>query len=205
MRIEYLRCFADFYCVSTDYLLGLTETRSTNTTVQAITNATGLSEDVVSWFMEFKEIAEYIPSFTADCSTIMTEHAFRSLLLHLRDYLKAITAETKYNEICNTYGFESGYADEYNKSQKLAKLEIDRIAETLDPDVASYLRAINEFADQFDQKATLVRTLFGRDWITPSELCAHRANRELTFLIEALQEKVQNSHSGNEAKENGND
>lgn len=44
MRIEYLYCLADFYGVSTDYLLGISNSRSRNTEIRTISNATGLSD-----------------------------------------------------------------------------------------------------------------------------------------------------------------
>jgi len=47
MRVEYLRCFADFYGVSTDYLLGLSDIRSCNETLQDIHSKTGLSQSAI--------------------------------------------------------------------------------------------------------------------------------------------------------------
>ena len=47
MRVEYLRYFADFYNVSTDYLLGLTDTQSTNEDVQQVCRITGLNEKYI--------------------------------------------------------------------------------------------------------------------------------------------------------------
>lgn len=44
MRAEYLRCLADFYGVSSDYLLGITDTKSAEPTMQAAVIFTGLSE-----------------------------------------------------------------------------------------------------------------------------------------------------------------
>lgn len=44
MSADKLRGFALLYGVSTDYLLGLTTTRSTDTTVRAVCDATGLSQ-----------------------------------------------------------------------------------------------------------------------------------------------------------------
>lgn len=46
--LENLCKIADFYGVSTDYLLGRTETRSPNATIQAVCDYTGLSERAVS-------------------------------------------------------------------------------------------------------------------------------------------------------------
>lgn len=63
MRIEYLRCLADFYCVSTDYLLGLSEIRTRNETIQAIHNQTGLSQKAIVRLKHDKEVwgNPYIP------------------------------------------------------------------------------------------------------------------------------------------------
>lgn len=48
MNVKYLRCFADFYGVSTDYLLGRTETSNPDPKIQEICEYTGLSEHAVS-------------------------------------------------------------------------------------------------------------------------------------------------------------
>lgn len=54
MRVEYLRCFADFYGVSADYLLGITEVMTPDITVQEITQKTGLSEAAIAHIEEIK-------------------------------------------------------------------------------------------------------------------------------------------------------
>lgn len=45
MRVEYLRCLADFYNVSADYILGISEIKSSDRGIQAIIKNTGLSEE----------------------------------------------------------------------------------------------------------------------------------------------------------------
>lgn len=47
MNIKYLFTFADFFEVSTDYLLGRTPIKTADTTIQAIGYETGLSEEAV--------------------------------------------------------------------------------------------------------------------------------------------------------------
>ena len=51
MRVEYLRCLADFYGVSSDFILGISDVKSAEKGVQAIVKNTGLSEKsaVVLW------------------------------------------------------------------------------------------------------------------------------------------------------------
>lgn len=48
MRVEYLRCLADFYGVSSDYLLGISDTKSSATSFQEMVDSTGLSEHTIT-------------------------------------------------------------------------------------------------------------------------------------------------------------
>lgn len=45
MRVEYLRCLADFYGVSADYILGLAEEQTPNLSARAVCQYTGLSAE----------------------------------------------------------------------------------------------------------------------------------------------------------------
>lgn len=45
MRAEYLRCLADFYGVSTDYILGITPSRSSAPEIRTAIECTGLTEE----------------------------------------------------------------------------------------------------------------------------------------------------------------
>lgn len=58
MKVEYLRCFADFYGVSSDYLLGLTNTRSPNPKVDEIRKYTGLTEKAVEILSFYNDVEE---------------------------------------------------------------------------------------------------------------------------------------------------
>lgn len=53
MRVEYLYCLADFYGVSLDYLLGKTDVRIPDCTVQSMCKYTGLSEYAVETLRYF--------------------------------------------------------------------------------------------------------------------------------------------------------
>ena len=59
MRVEYLRCLADFYGVSCDYLLGADVPRSPDTTVQEIIKFTGLSEDNVISLYTWAHLSDF--------------------------------------------------------------------------------------------------------------------------------------------------
>lgn len=72
MRIEYLRYFSDFYRVSSDYILGPSDVPATDTTIQAICNRTGLSDDFVSWLSSHKDYAPQIEKL----SRLMIDNGF---------------------------------------------------------------------------------------------------------------------------------
>ncbi len=54
MRVEYLRCLAEFYGVSTDYLLGLAEEQTPDQTIQAVCRYTGLTEFSAEYLHAYK-------------------------------------------------------------------------------------------------------------------------------------------------------
>lgn len=58
MRVEYLYYLADFYGVSTDYLLGKTEIPTQNYTARKISEITGISIEVVEFFISQKAYYE---------------------------------------------------------------------------------------------------------------------------------------------------
>lgn len=53
MNVEYVRYFADFYGVSADYLIGLSDIASADTSIQAICKSSSIPEWIVKNFMTF--------------------------------------------------------------------------------------------------------------------------------------------------------
>lgn len=58
MRIEFLYNLADFYEVSTDYILGKTNIKNPNVTIKEISEKTGLSESTIESLVKLVEISE---------------------------------------------------------------------------------------------------------------------------------------------------
>lgn len=54
MRVEYLRFLADFYGVSTDYILGISDVKPSDVTAQSVIDYTGLSDDTVETLHDMK-------------------------------------------------------------------------------------------------------------------------------------------------------
>ncbi len=92
MSVKYLRCLADFYGVSTDYLLGLVDTPSPDQNVQAMCQYTGLSHSSVKTLhfqhlMDSTQIAKTIDFLLDDICERPSEHHFRSILYLLNFFL----------------------------------------------------------------------------------------------------------------------
>lgn len=69
---ENIKKLAEHFNVSSDYLLGLTDVPTTDTTIQAICNRTGLSDDFVSYLETHKDYAPQIERL----SKMMIENGF---------------------------------------------------------------------------------------------------------------------------------
>ena len=69
---ENIKKLAEYFGVSSDYLLGLSDVPTTDTTIQAICNHTGLSDVFVSWLSSHKDYAPQIEKL----SRLMIENGF---------------------------------------------------------------------------------------------------------------------------------
>lgn len=58
MRIEYLRCLADFYGVSTDYLLGISDVKSPNQDIVTAVKMTGLTQESIQSLSFFHQLGD---------------------------------------------------------------------------------------------------------------------------------------------------
>lgn len=95
MNVKYLRCLADFYGVSTDYLLGRSEVQSPDVTIQGVVDYTGLSENAVGKLHSLAEddILSIFPGANAHrleaLNTLLTTDSGRWILLYIYNYLLA--------------------------------------------------------------------------------------------------------------------
>lgn len=120
--IDHLINFAEYFQVSTDYLLGLTESSTTDTNVKMVCDYTGLSEEAVETIVMDKEIGfeqtlfilnwlisnGYIPSL---CSYLWgVEDSSRRYLKQLNNYKEF---ENMYVNNCEKINPEK--QDEYNQ------------------------------------------------------------------------------------------
>lgn len=71
-KADNIKKMSEFFGVSSDYLLGLTDGPTDDTTIQAICDETGLSDGFVSWLALHKDCAPKIEKL----SKLMIENGF---------------------------------------------------------------------------------------------------------------------------------
>ncbi|GEM_PF-1181986 len=80
--------------VSTDYLLGVTDIKSTDVDIQKACGITGLSEDAIYILQDSFNTVDAL-------NVVLCERPFRDLLLCLYSYRESVIAESIYNRIRN--------------------------------------------------------------------------------------------------------
>ena len=71
VTLEYVVKYAEYFKVSTDYLLGLTDTKSTDPEIQAVCDYTGLSEDAVRCLHQY--LTHETAAFDHVCFNILND------------------------------------------------------------------------------------------------------------------------------------
>lgn len=137
---------AEFYNVSIDYLLGVTETQSRNTTVQAICEATGLSEIAVSKFCDkttYEELPEELKKKAE--STGFPKETWENLLLGVwKSNQKLVNIQNKLFEAKGYWSF----LEELDKY-----LEVEKRHKELKEKVSNLVPK-NQTTEDFVKKAT---------------------------------------------------
>lgn len=82
MRVEYLRCLADFYGVSSDWVIGLSDVRTKDIDIQTAVNTTGLSDDAVIMLsdMNSKHFNSYGKFFLTELNLLLLREDFRDIV-----------------------------------------------------------------------------------------------------------------------------
>lgn len=100
MRVEYLACLADIYGVSMDYLAGKAEHRTTDPSLQAAADYTGLTENALE-ALRFDVVHQDVDRhrYLAFLSSLLEDASFRQLLLELYRFTTANEGKLLYEEM----------------------------------------------------------------------------------------------------------
>lgn len=84
---DIIRKLCEYYHVSSDYLLGLSDIKKADSTIQGIASMTGLSENVINKLCYYNE---RITSYTESLNIILRSPNFESALHHIPKYIQAV-------------------------------------------------------------------------------------------------------------------
>ena len=93
---ETLVKIADYFNVSTDFLLGRTQDKSRS---PSAIDELGISESVAEWFQSVGQKAKEDHTFTNDINHVLEKQGFRSLVYQLREYEESLKARRIYKHL----------------------------------------------------------------------------------------------------------
>lgn len=197
MRVEYLRCLADFYGVSADYILG--QINDPCRAPSAIDDL-GLSEKAVRWLADLKTAPNQ--DLAAGVNRILGNATFHLLVYEIYYYSAAAKAESIYNKT------HSQYFDIYPEGQYLDVPTGEEIRRNFDRKiqeiaksgvysrtVSDALRAQGQLWGEKTPGAELSGYLHGVEGFNVSDVSVYRVNKYLAQLLENIAKAEERSIS----------
>lgn len=178
MKVEYLRILADYYGVSTDWLLGLSNVKSPKGKIRQTCEYTGLSQKNVEYFHAwatpgFKGGAEFL----AFINPLLETPDFQDLINHIYDYYISILAENVFQILQNNYA--TAEREEFRRA-------IDGILGK--PNLSPRFRdKLLECAEHY------IEVMGNANSLRVTELYSYRASQALTILLQGLQKRLSKS------------
>lgn len=195
MRVEYLRCLADFYGVSADYILG--QINDPCRAPSAIDDL-GLSEKAVRWLADLKTSTNQ--DLATGVNRILENVTFQLLVYEIYYYAAATKAEAIYN---NTY---SQYFDIFPEGKYLDAASGEEIRRNFDSKiqeiaksgvysgtVSDALWVQGQLWCENTPGSELSGYLHGMEGFNVSDVSAYRVNKYLANLLEIIAEDEEHS------------
>lgn len=135
---------ADYFDVSTDYLLGRTADRLRK---PSAIDELGISESVAQWFKKLKAESTHHYNLSAGVNDILSDSNFQLIVRILRDYVESVKAEIVYHQICHTL------SNNGSDFRQRVTAEVYKVAEN------------NIYGD------TMSKCLIGEDYVTNIDVC----------------------------------
>lgn len=195
MRIEYLRCLADFYGVSADYILG--QINDPCRAPSAIDDL-GLSEKTVQWLVDLK--AAVNQDLAAGVVRIMEYESFHLLVYEIYSYAAATKAEAIYNKTFDQFFdlfMEEGICDAATGKEirRAFEQKIQEIAKSgvFSNTVSDALLAQSQLWGEKTPNSELSDYLHGVDGLNVSDVSSFRVNKHLLDLLKRISDNEANN------------
>lgn len=174
MKVEYLRILADYYNVSTDWLLGLTNIEVPDGNARQACNYTGLSPQNIEYFHSWTapDLREG-KAFLLFFNSLLENQDFQVLVDHIYDFYCSIMAGRVFQMLLKKYA---------NAKRKIFMRAIDDILNR--PDLAP--RFHNKLLEHSEH---YIDAMSNADSLQMPELYSYRASQDLTVLLRELENR----------------
>lgn len=184
LSLALLERYADFFNVSTDYLLGRTDIKSTNTTVQDFCEYIGCNEAVVDVFkyeynryIEDFEDEEYQKEYNSIINKILSSEELWKLI---------VTISSLYEDSKDHFDYYLNFSSvDIIKIRKALNVDADRLLLNLLPNIRARLLA-EEADENLKQYYNGIDEIDDNDLDIRCDLSRYRASRELEYLLNAF-------------------
>lgn len=172
MKVEYLRILADYYGVSTDWLLGLTNIEVPDGNARQACSYTGLSPRNIEYFHNWTAPGLHEgKAFLLFFNSLLENQDFQILVDHIYDFYCSIMAGRVFQMLLKKYA---------NAKRKIFMRAIDDILNR--PDLAP--RFHNKLLEHSEH---YIDAMSNADSLQMPELYAYRASQDLTVLLRELE------------------
>ena len=194
--IDNLIKISQFFCVSTDYLLGLSDIRSTDNNIRTVCATTGLSVDAVASICTIKENAPNLMPYFNKLLELHHGAGFSGLLAVISQYISNKNTEfdsSCYDATCTACidelekrGFvvadpQQMASNRFYDLMEMMKKTVDEIANAAKEEAKNYLADI-EICDEVQFKNKLISAMESI-CISPTKKAAHTVSIMLDKLI----------------------
>lgn len=191
MSIKYLRCFADFYGVSADYLLGMDVPQTPDVTIRDMVEKTGLSEQATKYLIDTNT---HNPDLMHVLNNVLEEQGFFELVDEIGRYLGASMATLIVNRIqddCfSDLDKQINSVDAFDEAYKKYANQLDMIAKS-----NSYEGFIHLYLEKYAAEALVSEQQHIEPLLSElsdigfTGLCEYRSTIALSHLLKCLRTK----------------
>lgn len=176
---------ADYFDVSTDYLLGRTADRLRK---PSMIDELGISEPVAQWFRHLKTESTSHYNLSTGVNDILGDSNFQLIVRMLRDYVESAKAEVVYHQICHTLASLSSDGSDFRQR---VTAEVYKVVENnIYGDTINKCLIGEDYVANIDVCNNPVVADLVRDGIVSgfSEVYASQASREFTAFLQDLKD-----------------
>lgn len=181
-----------YFEVSTDWLLGITNVKSSDEDIKRVCDYTGLSEGAIEQITEWKcSPINSDGGFLSLLDQVLVSGSFHMLMYHAKDFLDCVIAEKIYWELWREYFPEHDIviqkAEGEQRKEAFCTALKKKIEEATFPrSIINKILAEHQIWDGDDSSEHLRDSLIDVDGFSLSDIYEYRTSKELTELLNEI-------------------